>query len=379
MRLIPSLITLALAVSGSGYMLMKKAQESNPDSFFTNKIAKISDLCKEATPYLTDDERNSKTVMETVTFREPKYARLLKEAQEVLGISEAADEFEAINKLRLQNRKIKNEITELKQKRIMVPKDSSIPFTTTQVSINKDIESRENDILENNVKIDGLKSKILNTLAEHNFSLQEKELDYFLISAEGDDLLTLMTIAGNMKRIQELIEKELASDPNNVQLAKSYTGMYLISLDAYANAHHAAISNINGYRQKLESIFDEAKINYNEAIRLKMQSDSSNIAHIESNIALNTKALDIIQLYDGLLERRIANLRASQAAINNKVKIARNTYKTLDNGSMLINLVANATNEYSLLVNFEMPELKNIYDTGMLTAFMDISEKIKDE
>lgn len=379
MRLIPSLITLALAVSGSGYMLMKKAQESNPDSFFTNKIAKISDLCKEATPYLTDDERNSKTVMETVTFREPKYARLLKEAQEVLGISEAADEFEAINKLRLQNRKIKNEITELKQKRIMVPKDSSIPFTTTQVSINKDIESRENDILENNVKIDGLKSKILNTLVEHNFSLQEKELDYFLISAEGDDLLTLMTIAGNMKRIQELIEKELASDPNNVQLAKSYTGMYLISLDAYANAHHAAISNINGYRQKLESIFDEAKINYNEAIRLKMQSDSSNIAHIESNIALNTKALDIIQLYDGLLERRIANLRASQAAINNKVKIARNTYKTLDNGSMLINLVANATNEYSLLVNFEMPELKNIYDTGMLTAFMDISEKIKDE
>lgn len=77
-------------------------------------------------------------------------------------------------------------------------------------------------------------------------------------------MLTLMTIANNMKRIQELIEKELASDPNNVQLAKSYTGMYLISLDAYENAHKAAIFNINNYRKKLESIRSEAESNFQE-------------------------------------------------------------------------------------------------------------------
>ena len=155
--------------------------------------------------------------------------------------------------------------------------------------------------------------------------------------------------------------------------------MYLISLDAYGSAHNLAISNIRNYRKKLELISDEARSNYQEAMKLRAQADRSNLAHIESNIALNRKTLDIVQLYDGLLERRIDNLRQSQAGVAQKVKVARNTYKTLANGSALINLVANASSDYSLLVNFEMPELKNIYDTGMLTAFMDISERIKAE
>lgn len=155
------------------------------------------------------------------------------------------------------------------------------------------------------------------------------------MSAEGDDLLTLMTIANNMKWIQELIEKELASDPNNVQLAKSYTGMYLISLDAYENAHKAAIFNINNYRKKLESIRSEAESNFQEVMRLKAQSDGTNDQHINSNLALNRKTREIIDLYDSLLERRIENLKESKSSVGNKVRIARNTYKTLDNAACL--------------------------------------------
>lgn len=378
MRILSTLITLALTGT-TGYLLVKKTLENNPDSPFAKKMARIAEICNEATPYINNPERFSRTVGETVTFREPKYARLLKEAQEVLGISEAEDEFKAINKLRLQNRKLRKEITDLKKKRLIVPKDSSIPFTTTQTSINKEIENLENQINENREKVEVIKDKILEIFFEHNLKLQEKELEYFLISAEGDDLLTLMTIANNMKRIQELIEKELATDPNNVELAKSYTGMYLVSLDSYCNAHEAVISNIRKYRDKLDGIFLEAESNYNEALRLKAHSDHANSAHIESNLSLNKKTLEIVKLYDGLLERRIANLRSSQGSVAQKVKIARNTYKTLDNGSMLINLVAKAGEEYSLVINFEMPELKSIYDTGMLNAFMDIAERIRDE
>lgn len=345
----------------------------------TKKIAKIADICVEATPYINNPDRFSRTIAETVTFREPKYARLLKDAQKVLGVSEAEDEFDAINKLRLRNRKLKNEITELKKKRLLVPKDSKIPFATTQTSLNADIEKLENEILENKEQIEIVKDKILDIFFKQNLKLQEKELEYFLISAEGDDLLTLMTIANNMKSIQELIEKELAADPNNVDLAKSYTGMYLVSLDAYGHAHEAVLDNISSYRKKLDNIFLEAEQNYNEALRLKARTSRENNPHIEANLALNKRTLEIIKLYDGLLERRIENLRSSQHNVGEKVKIARNTYKTLENGSMLISLVAKAGEEYSLVINFEMPELKNIYDTGLLNAFMDIAERIRKE
>ena len=49
------------------------------------------------------------------------------------------------------------------------------------------------------------------------------------------------------------------------------------------------------------------------------------------------------------------------------------------NGSSLISLVNSGSKEYALLVNFEMPELKTIYDTAMLNAFTEISERIKQE
>lgn len=358
-------------------MIFNSSQEHIPEISLTGKIAKIAEICEEATPYINNENRFKPTIGETVTFREPKYARLLKEAQKVLGVSEAEDEFDAINELRLKNRKIRKEITELKKKRLLVPKSSRIPFATTQESLNREIESLENEIMDNREKIELIKDKILEIFYAHNLKLQENELEYFLISAEGDDLLTLMTIANNMKRIQELIEKELATDPNNVELAKSYTGMYLVSLDAYGNAYEAVLANISNYRTKLDNIFLEAESNYNEALRLKAHVNSENTAHINSNLALNKKTLEIIRLYDSLLERRIENLRKSRANVNQKVKIARNTYKTLENGSILINLVAKADEEYSLVINFEMPELKSIYDTGMLNAFMDIAERIR--
>ena len=321
MRILTTLITLALA-GGSGYMVLRKTQDNDPESSFNKRLAKIADICTEATPYINNPDRYNRTVGETVTFREPKYARLLKDAQEVLGISDAADEFDAFNKLRLQNRKLRNEITGLKKKRLLVPKDSKIPFATTQASIKKDIENLENQITENSGKIETIKARILEIFYSHNLKLQEKELEYFLISA--------------------------------------------------------VIANIRKYRDKLDGIFMEAENNYNEALCLKAQSDPSNGAHIESNLSLNRKTLKIVKLYDGLLERRIANLCSSQNSVSQKVNIARNTYKTLDNGSMLINLVSRAGEEYSLVINFEMPELKSIYDAGLLNAFMDISERIRE-
>lgn len=353
--------------------------ENIQDSQFTKQIVRIAEICKKADPYMASDNKDSRTIGDIVLHRQPKYARLLKEAQEVLGVSDASDEFDQINKLRMKTKAAKEEITELKKKRLLVPQKSWLPFATTQETIKSDIERLDKEIIANNIAITELRAKVLAIFQRNQLSITDKELEYFLISAEGDDLLTLMNIAHNMKRLQEMIEKELVSDPNNVQLAKSYTGMYLVSLDAYAHAHEAAIDHIHNYRSKLDDIFLEAENNYNEGIRLKSQADRDDNSHIDANLALNKKTLEIVQLYDGLLQRRIENLHISRANVEKKVNIARNTYRTLANGSMLINLVSSASNEYSLLVNFEMPELNNLYDTGMLTAFMDISERIKEE
>lgn len=351
------------------------SDENNP--FFQKMWNKFSDVSNAAIEYATKDTRDSKTVLEFVTLREPKYIRLLKDAQSILGNSEADKNFESIEHLRVENRKIKDNITELKKKKISAVESSINPLKETKSSIDKKIANYQEDIAANERKIDNLKSEILQIFNNQGLNISYDELNYFLVSAEGSELIRLMNVAENMKRIQQMIESQLKSDQNNVDLAKYYTGMHLISLDAYANAHDIAISNIYNYKKKLEDITSETRKNYEEAQNLRKYAYEQDIANLDSNIKINERTLEVANMYNALLDRRIANLNSSKENVDAKVDIARNTYKTISNGSTLISLVNAGSDEYSLLVNFEMPELKNMYEGAAMSAFAEISEKIK--
>lgn len=337
----------------------------------------FSELCGDAVDLATGERRDSKTALEFLTLREPKYVRLLKQAQDILGHSEAQEQFETIDELQLANKALEEKIVELKRKRISAPESSYNPLKDTKASIDKKLGEIPTELAENKAKIVSLQSEIIELLSKSGINLRIDELNYFLISAEGSELIRLMTIAENMKKIQRVIEKELEADRSNVGLAKVYTGMYLVSLDAYSNAHDVAIENILNYREKLKNISKEASKNYSDAQELKKTVAASDRANVEANININERTIEVAKMYDSLLQRRNQNLAESKAGLKSKIDLARNTYKIIVNGSSLITLVNHGSSEYALLVNFEMPELKTMYDSAMLSAFRDISEKIK--
>lgn len=368
-------ICLCLLCNPMSCMASATFDENNP--FFQKMWHKFSEVSNDAIELATKDNRDSKTALEFVTLREPKYIRLLKDAQGILGNSEAEKQFDAIEDLRIKNRKLKDKIIELKKKRIAAVESSVNPLTDTKSSIDKKIANYNEEITTNESKIEQLKCEILQILNGHGLNISYDELNYFLVSAEGSELIRLMTVAENMKRIQQIIERQLQNDSDNVDLAKYYTGMYLVSLESYANAHDVAIRNIYDYRNKLKIIISEAQNNYEEAKELLKSASAQDMANIESNIKINERALEVAQMYDDLLDRRISNLNSSKHNIERKVNIARNTYKTISNGSTLISLVSSGSDEYSLLINFEMPELKNMYDGAVMSAFAEISERIK--
>lgn len=349
------------------------------DKNFQNVWKRFFEVSNDAIELAVKNNPNEKTTFEFVTLQEPKYVRLIKEAQEILGTSEASQQFSLIEKLRDQNKEYKGKITELKRKRITAPEKSINPMTATKKNIDNDIANLSNEIKSNENEISKLKSEIITIINKNGVNLSMDELNYFIVSAEGNDLVGLIIIVENMKRIQKIIENELKNDNNNVELVRVYTGMYLVSLDAYANAHDKVIDNIYKYRSKLDDIKQEANTNYDEAKKLRNTASESDMSNINSNIKINERTLEVANMYDNLLSRRTDNLRESKSNLEKKVQIARNTYKTVVNGSSLINLVNNGSNEYMLLINFEMPELKNMYDDTIMSAFSDISDRIKME
>lgn len=373
------IVLIILLLLGLNGKLYARDNPTSLDKTFKKTWQKFADICDDAAPYAADESRGKKSALETITFREPKYVRLLKEAQNALGVSEATEHFQTIEKLRIGNNELESEITELKREKIMAPDTSYNPLASTRESIEKSIAKKKDKIQENENRIDKIKSVLIDVFLEHGINITPNELDYFLISAEGSELIHLMTIAGNMKRIHKIIGNELKNEPNNMDLAKIYTGMYLVSLDAYTNAHDTAINNIGVYRRKLKDIIHEAERNYKDAAKLRKQGSAREYPHLDANLNLNKRAIEVANAYDLLLQRRNNNLNKSRGEVKHRSDIARNTYRTLTNGSALIALVSEGENEYALLINFEMPEFERIYDSGMLNSFAEIAEKIRAE
>lgn len=346
---------------------------------FNRVWEKFTAVSEDAIGLATSKDRNSRSALEVFTLREPKYARLLKKAQEILADSEAKAQFDAIDELTLKNRNLENEIISLKQARISAPQSSLNPLVKSKERIDKRLAKIPHEIEANKEEIVSLKSEIIDILGKNGVKITQEELNYFLISAEGSELVRLMNIASNMKKIQYVIERELQNDKHNVQLAKHYTGMYLISLESYLAAHDTALKKIPRYREKVRGIIKEAIKNTNEALSLKKQASDSELQSLEANVKINERVIAVGRMYDSLLQKREKILAASRRNVEKKVRLARNTYQTILNGSSLISLVNAEGGEFALLTNFEMPELKIIYDSAMLNAFIDIAEKIKSE
>lgn len=361
-------LSAALAAEGEGF----------PESKIFNKVWKdLSSVSDKAVELAVQEDSKKKTFFENLTSSQPKYVRLLKKAQDILGRTEASELFDKINKLQSKNIDLSHETSSLKRERYTAPAESMNPLAKTKKRIDKRLEEIATEIEENRNSISQLQNEICNLLGQSGMSLTIDEVNYFVISAEGDELFHLMMIANNMKKMQQAIESILSEDRNNLDLARTYTGMYMISLDAYATAHEMVMENIGTYRQRLVSIKDGASQNLREAQTLRRRARGSDAGNLDANIKINEQTIATANMYDQLLERRLRNLAQSRQALKLKVEMAQNTYKTISNGSSLISLVNSASNDYSLLTDFEMPELKSIYDSALLSAFVDISEKIK--
>lgn len=359
------------------------------DRAFARLWKDMARLSEKAAELGAGEAAGKPTFLETITARRPRYVRLLQDAGEILGGSEAGDLFRSLNRLRARNIDLGRETAALKRERLTAPAESRFDLVDqamarlhvakTKRSIDARLQAIAAEIAENTASMADLQQEICASLGRSGFRMSPEEVGYFVISAEGDELFHLILIAGNMRKMQRAIEAVMREDPDNVELARSYAGMYMISLDAYAAAHDTAISRIAGCRGRIAGIIDGAVRNMQEARSLKRRADAADARNLDANIRINEQAIGAARMYDSLLERRTVSLGRAREALALKADMAKNTYRTLVNGSSLISLVSAASSDFRLLADFEMPELRTIYDTAMLNAFTDIAEKIRQE
>ncbi|MBD5608102.1 MAG: hypothetical protein HDQ93_04550 [Desulfovibrio sp.] len=199
---------------------------------FSRVWKEMNNLSEDARQKLMDPDRDHRTAMEFITFRSPYYARLLDKTIETLGSTEVGDYIDEINKIKLLDRELDKEDTELRRKKVVAPQSSWNPLADTKKSIEKRLAAIPEEKEEHRKRVEELKSLAQEKMSERGVNLGDEEINYFIISAEGDELVLLMNMAANMKSLQTVMERELRENPDNINLARIYTAMYLLSLEA---------------------------------------------------------------------------------------------------------------------------------------------------
>lgn len=354
---------------------LAKAESSieSPREHFQETWQDISKISQEVNEVAGKRER---TALETITLRQPKYLRLVEKAQDILGDSAITPHVNNAKKLLAKNEEIRKAIEKLEIEIQASPVESWNPLTKTRESIEKKIQSLNEDFLKNENEISAQKKMILEILQKQGAEITPEQLDYFLISTEGTDLIKLLSFAENMKDIQSSMERQLKNNPDNLSLGRYYTGMYLVSLEAYSGAIEEVIKNFGIYAEKLIAIKDEAKKNLAESRKMKVGEEDRKI--LAENDAINKRTIEVVDLYQRLLNKRSLNLQNQKRTIDQKVAVAQNTFNTLKNSGSLVSLIKTADKDFSMILGFSMPELKTIYSQGLMKEFTEISGRLRE-
>ncbi len=364
----------------AGWSGMARAEDPSDSRQFRQVWQNISGLAEEAAPQAVDPARYDKNLLQKLSGRESGFGKLMRRAVDMLANTAGTEFVDEIYAAQADIAHWRRQIASYKKERIGAPEESRNPLVDTRGRLDKKIRDREEKIADASRRVEVLKAKLLLVMQRSGLSITSEQLDYLIIAAEGEDVLDIMAATENLKKIQQTIEQEMRRDASSAELVKAYTGMYLVTLEAYAYAHTVALENITEkYLGRVDKIVAEARANKAETQTLARDAASADKANLESNLRISTRTIDVGQMYRRILDRRAEQLQRSRAAVEKKLSVARNTYKTVITGSRLIELVKTSGGEYSAVLEFKMPELKNIYEDAMLDEFKAIAAQVKDE
>lgn len=317
---------------------------------------------------------------EILTFRDPAFTRLLEECFEVMADSTVTESVRELDALRRSSAGKRAAIAELQKKAVSAPSSSWNPLTDTQQSIREDVVRLRQEIADNEERAARLRESIHAALQSRGLPVSREQVDAMLGAVDGADTASVMAVAENIKAVQAAIERQLSQPGASVELAQSYTGVYMMCRKVYAYAVELALRHIDeSYLKRLDGIRAEAEKLLADARAMMARAGEDDKRILAANIPANQRTLDAANLYRRYLERQKAHLRALLEEARLSAEVAVNTYRTVRAGSELLALMKRSEADFSEIFKFQPPSLSLLYDEQMRREFETITERLRAE
>ncbi len=318
---------------------------------------------------------------ETKEDRQAKVRALLDAALGIVTDVPIVDIQKRIEAARQNIRGIEGEIAGFKERQVTAPAGGGMQgvWTDTVESLSANIEDAKKRIEKNREDISAAKLEIEDALKKSGVTLTPDQLDLLLDSVLSDDLVGLVAVFNAAKLIDGQLAKLVSAAGDNTEAARRYFGMHAALFAMLVHAQDRAIAKIDeGYMPKLDAILRDisaARARTNDLLRAENRPDQKRA--LDANRESQKLADDAARAYRRYLQQQREQIARARARAAHDLRIADNTYETVEASFQLRNLMRDSAASFEALQKLEAPTFDQIFKNEELRReFENLTRKL---
>ena len=321
---------------------------------------------------------------------------LLDDILEILEISEASkikEQYRTVENL-IQDEK--DEISSLKEKRMFAKKkkddsfsnlvpdaskllpDSSLKESiqsltaTTKSDYDQIIQNKNENIVAYQEELALLRENLSNELEKKDINISPEQLEVWLSSVVGDDIISMNVIFQNVKQVTQQL-RELTQETNeNLEFARKYYGMVVILNRIIVKMQENFISKVETkIVPQLKEYESDALSNIKEANKLLVKNKNNQT--LKANVNANEFTVKVIKFYRKVVINQKNKIKKSLLKSRESVNISLNTYKTVKLSSMVSELIKDGLENFETVEKLQLPVITKFENKQMQEEFKKLS------
>ncbi len=313
--------------------------------------------------------------------REDKIRALLDSALAVVTDVPIVELQKQLEARRRSIRDLEDQIAELKARQLTAPEDALMPgiLNDTVESLGSEVKELESRIEGNRAEIETSKSEIAGALAASGVKMEPGQLDLLLDSVLSGDLVRLVAAFEAARAIDEQLAKAVQATGDNLGTARKFFAMHSALFAMLVHGQDAMIKKIdNTYLPRLEAILGDVEAARSETKRLlKEKNRPDQKRALDANLKSQDFAEKVANYYRGYLLKQREQLAAARLKAVKDLRIADNTYETVEASFQLRALIKDAAASFEAIQRLEAPGFEQIFENQELRReFENLTRKL---
>ncbi|AKF24902.1 hypothetical protein YH65_05485 [Sulfurovum lithotrophicum] len=282
-----------------------------------------------------------------------------------------------INSLRQDIAANKNTIAFYREKKISAPLQSKIKTTKSEYA--EKIESLQEENKSNELRIGQVKQKLIQQFSDIGVNLTPEQINVLLTRVDGDDIIQMALMMDVLKHITQQIMVLMKENSEDLNYAKKYYGLHLVSLELVVYIQQNYINKVdNLYIPKIDNIMFEAKKMVAETKRLAASEASERRRSIyEKNVQAQELTAHVAELYrQDLITSKVSMINAQKITKKN-LQLARNTYKTVVLSADLYELISESQHMFSEVSKIQVPNIVPFENMQIQKKYYELTKLIE--